>query len=213
MRHLVFVRHGESELNARSRVIRTYCGQNETPLTEVGREQARLAGQKLAKLTYLSVKAAVSSPLSRAVHTLELLLAQLAAQVPILPPLAGLMERSHGCFEGLAEEVVFRDYPHYRDDPAYCHFMNHFEQCAPGGETLTTVTNRVWSALEHLTASTTGDLVIVSHFNPIRCVVGRALNLSSAEILKLHIPNAEPMVLGFNGSYRLVEGPELVADR
>src|SRR5262245_51933387 len=146
MRHLVFVRHGESELNARSRVTRTYCGQNETPLTDVGREQARAAGQKLAKLSYLSPQAAVSSPLSRAVHTLELLLGELAAQVHILPPLIGLMERSHGCFEGLAEEVVFRDYPHYRDDPDYCHFMNHFEQCAPGGETLTTVTNRAWSA-------------------------------------------------------------------
>src|SRR4051812_22392276 len=109
MRHLVLIRHGESELNAISRVRRTYCGQNETPLTEAGREQARLAGQKVARLNYLLPKAAVSSPLSRAVHTLELLLGELAAKVSILPPLAGLMERSHGCFEGLAEEIVFRD--------------------------------------------------------------------------------------------------------
>ena len=39
MRHLVFVRHGESELNAVSRHTRTYCGRVETPLTEKGREQ------------------------------------------------------------------------------------------------------------------------------------------------------------------------------
>src|SRR5262245_18689685 len=211
MRHLVLIRHGESELNAISRVTRTYCGQNETPLTEVGRGQARLAGQKVAGLSYLSPKAAVSSPLSRAVHTLELLLAELSAEVPILAPHAGLMERSHGCFEGLAEDVVFRDYPHYRDDPSYCHFMNHFEQCAPGGETLTTVTNRAWSALEQLSATTIGDLLIVSHFNPIRCLLGRALGLPPAETLRLHIPNAEPIVLGFNGAFRLVEGPELIA--
>ena len=34
MRHLVFIRHGESALNALSRTTRTYCGQVETPLTE-----------------------------------------------------------------------------------------------------------------------------------------------------------------------------------
>jgi len=210
MRHLVFIRHGESELNAISRRTRTYCGQNETPLTERGREQARSAGQKLSKLAYLQPRAAVSSPLSRAVHTLELLLAELAQTVEVLPPLVGFMERSHGQFEGLAEEIVFRDYPHYRDDPAYCHFMNHFEQCAPGGETLTIVTERAWSALRELTDATTGDLIIVSHFNPIRCILGRALNMSPAETLKLHIPNAEPVVVEFNGAFRLVEGPSLL---
>jgi broad specificity phosphatase PhoE len=210
MRHLVLIRHGESELNAVSRHTRTYCGQNETPLTERGREQARLAGQKLTRLSYLQPQAAVSSPLSRAVHTLELVIAQLQASVFVLPPVPGLVERSHGCFEGLTEEVVFRDYPHYRDHPDYCHFMNHFKQSAPGGETLTIVVNRAWSALQQLTASTTGDLLIVSHFNPIRCLLGRALNLPRAEILRMHIPNADPIVLGFNGSFRLVEGPELV---
>jgi broad specificity phosphatase PhoE len=211
MRHLVFVRHGESELNAISRVTRTYCGQNETPLTEVGREQARAAGQKLAAIPYLRPSAAISSPLTRAVETLSLVLSQISAAVNVLPPAIGLMERSHGKFEGLAEEVVFRDYPHYRDDPNYCHFMNHFEQCAPGGETLAIVTERAWAAVRELTAATAGDLIIVSHYNPIRCILGRALEMTPAETLKLHIPNAQPIVLGFNGSYRLSEGPELAA--
>ena len=104
---------------------------------------------------------------------------------------------------------MFRDYPHYRDDPNYCHFMNHFEQCAPGGETLTIVTNRAWSALRELTDSTSGDVIIVSHFNPIRCLLGRALNLPPAEILNLHIPNAAPIVLGFNGAFTLLDSPPL----
>jgi broad specificity phosphatase PhoE len=177
----------------------------------VGREQARAAGKKLAALAYLRPQAAISSPLTRAVETLSLLLGQLSAAVKVLPTAIGLMERSHGKFEGLAEEVVFRDYPHYRDHPDYCHFMNHFEQCAPGGETLAIVTERAWSAIRELTDSTTGDLIIVSHYNPIRCIVGRALEMTPAETLKLHIPNAQPIVLGFNGSFRLVEGPELNA--
>src|SRR5438552_3856883 len=194
MRHLIFVRHGESALNALSRTTRTYCGQVETPLTEVGRQQAIAAGKKLAQLGYVEPKAGISSPLTRAVETLSLLIGQLAEPVTILPPSTHLMERSHGKFEGLAQEIVFRDYPHYRDHPDYCQFMNHFEQSAPGGETLQIVSDRAWSAIRELTSSTTGDLLIVSHFNPIRCAIGRALNMTQAETLKLHIPNAQPIV-------------------
>lgn len=211
MRHLVFVRHGESELNAISRHTRTYCGQVETPLTELGRQQAIQAGQKLAARRHLQLAHAVSSTLARAKETLTLLLGQLAAGIPVLPPRAGLLERSHGLFEGLTEAAVFRDYPHYRDDPAYCHFMNHFEQCAPGGENLAGVSQRAWSSVQELTAQTTGDLVIVSHFNPIRCILGRALEFSPEQTLKLHIPNAEPIVLGFNGHFTLLEAPDLEA--
>jgi broad specificity phosphatase PhoE len=211
MRHLVFIRHGESALNALSRTTPTYCGQVETPLTAVGRQQAIAAGQKLAQLGYVEPQSGISSPLTRAVETLSLVASQLASIVSILPPSPHLMERSHGKFEGLAQELVFRDYPHYRDHPDYCQFMNHFGQSAPGGETLQIVSDRAWSAIRDLTASTTGDLVIVSHFNPIRCALGRALNMSQAETLRLHIPNAQPIVLGFNGSFRLVEGPELMA--
>jgi probable phosphoglycerate mutase len=211
MRHLVFVRHGESQINAISRHTRTYCGQNETPLTELGRQQAQAAGKKLAELAYLSPQVAVSSPLTRAIDTLSLILSQLSAPVRVLPPSVGLLERSHGVFEGRTEEAVFAEYPHYRDDPAYRHFMNHFEQHAPGGETLATVTERAWNAVQELAAATTGDLLIVSHFNPIRCVVGRALNYSIEDKLRLHIPNAEPVVLGWNGEFQLVQSPDLFA--
>jgi probable phosphoglycerate mutase len=209
MRHLVLIRHGESELNAVNRHTRTYCGQFETPLTEFGRQQAHDAGRKLAALPYLRPQAAVSSPLARAAQTLTLVLGQLPAPVEVLPPASGLLERSHGCFEGLTEQEVFRDYPHYRDDPAYRDFMNHFDQCAPAGETLAVVAQRAWAAVEEIAASTTGDLLIVSHFNPIRCFIGKALGLSTLETLRLHIPNAVPIILGWNGEFSLVESPDL----
>ena len=209
-RYLVLVRHGESELNALSRQRRTYCGQIETPLNEIGRQQARVAGERVAGLEYLKLAAAVSSPLARAVETLALVQEQLATPVETLPVEPRLMERSHGQFEGLAEEVVHRDYPHYRDDPEYCQFMNHFQQAAPGGETLTAVRERAWGAVVDLLGSTRGDALVVSHFNPIRCIVGRALGYSEDETLRLHIPNASPIVLAYNGEFRLHESPPLV---
>src|SRR4051794_11975400 len=107
MRHLVFIRHGESQLNAISRQRRTYCGQIETPLTDRGRKQARVAGQRLAALSYLQPQFAISSPLTRAVETLSLVLSEIAAEVALHLPARGLMERSHGKFEGVAEDDVF----------------------------------------------------------------------------------------------------------
>src|SRR5262245_49749927 len=124
MRHLVFVRHGESELNAANNLARIYCGQIETPLTDRGRQQAVEAGRRLAQLSYLQPARAVSSPLRRAEETLQLLLGSLSPSIERLPAAPALMERSHGLFEGRREDEVFVEYPHYRDDPNYSCFMN-----------------------------------------------------------------------------------------
>src|SRR5687767_15075792 len=114
-RNIVLVRHGESELNALSRRVPTYCGQIETPLNAVGREQARLAGRRVAQLDDVQLQVAISSPLRRAEETLSLVLEELSSPIERLPSDPRLMERSHGKFEGLALEAVHRDYPHYRD--------------------------------------------------------------------------------------------------
>lgn len=209
MRHLVLIRHGESELNAINKQTRVFCGQFETPLTERGREQAREAAQRLARLDYLKFMTAVSSPLERARETMQLILSQLPAGIEILSPSPGLMERSHGLFEGKSEEEVFRDHPAYRDDPSFSRFMEHFHQQAPRGENLVTVTERVWQVICDLVKSGSGDTLVVSHYNPIRCVVGRAVGMTEAEILRLRVPNAVPIVLRWNGGFELLEWPAM----
>jgi broad specificity phosphatase PhoE len=210
MRHVVLVRHGESELNAVNQARRVYCGQIETPLTAIGREQAAAAAQRLIALDYLRLRRAISSPLSRAAETLRLMLDRLSQEIDLLPPSPGLMERSHGQFEGRSEEEIFAEFPHYRDDPNYCGFMNHFDQCAPGGENLATVSSRAWPVVQELQQNGAGDLLIVSHYNTIRCVVGRALDLPSDAVLRMRIPNARPIVLRWNPRCELIEGHEIM---
>jgi len=209
MQHLVLVRHGESEINAIDRTTRTYCGQIETPLTDFGRKQAIDAAIRLAQFDFIQLRRAISSPLTRAQETLQLMLGVLSGPIELLPASPALMERSHGLFEGRRQDDVFQEYPHYRDDPNYSRFMSHFEQHAPGGENLTMVTERAWAAVQELTSQGSGDLIVVSHFNPIRCILGQALALTSEQTLRLHIPNAEPIVLGWNGRFELVEAPDL----
>jgi 2,3-bisphosphoglycerate-dependent phosphoglycerate mutase len=207
MQHLVLVRHGESELNAINRERRVYCGQFETPLTARGREQARLAARRLQELHYLQLRRAISSTLQRAIETLQLIRQHLPVEVELLPPSPGLVERSHGLFEGKSEDEVFLEHPAYRDDPELSCFMDHFHRHAPGGECLAAVSDRVWPVVQQLLESASGDIVIVSHYNPIRCIVGRALNMSADEILRLRVPNAIPIVLRCSEKYELLEWP------
>ena len=206
MSHLILLRHGESQLNVLNRQKRVYCGQYETPLTDLGREQAREAGRQLAAREHLRIQRAVSSCHERSRETLSLALEQLARPVELLPPVNGLNERSLGRFEGLAEEDVFRDHPQYRDHPDFKRFMNCFVQKAPEGENLAEVSIRAWRAVENLLASSEGDLLIVSHYNTIRCILGRALLLSQEAVLGLRIPNAVPIVLKRGERFELLEG-------
>jgi 2,3-bisphosphoglycerate-dependent phosphoglycerate mutase len=207
MQHVVLLRHGESELNAVNRSKRVYCGQFETPLNARGREQALAAAQRLCELDYLRLSAGISSPLERAKQTLSIVLSQMPGPIRLLEPSPGLLERSHGAFEGRSEDDVFLEHPAYRDDPELACFMDHFHLHAPGGESLSIVSQRAWPVVESLLGEQEGDLLVVSHYNPIRCIVGSALGMSEAEILRLRIPNAVPIVLRYNGSYELTNWP------
>lgn len=216
MPHLILLRHGESQLNVLNRQRRVYCGQFETPLTDFGREQAREAGRQLAAREELKIAWAVSSCLERSRETLRLVIEQLNYAVELLPPIAGLNERSLGQFENCAEEDVFREFPRYRDDADYSRFMNHFVQRAPEGENLAEVSIRAWRAVEELLtdigagiqpAPQDGDVLIVSHYNTIRCILGQALLLEQEAVLNLRIPNAVPIVLRRSaGRFELLEG-------
>ncbi len=67
---IYFVRHGESEANARG----IFAGQREnSPLTEEGREQARLTAQRLKTRTKAHIDKIVSSPLKRAQETAKII--------------------------------------------------------------------------------------------------------------------------------------------
>jgi 2,3-bisphosphoglycerate-dependent phosphoglycerate mutase len=206
VRHLVLVRHGQSQLNEVNRHTRVFCGQYDTPLTELGRAQAQEAGRLLANHPEVRLQAAVSSCRQRAGATLALIVEALPYSVEVLPADGAFNERSLGVFENCAEADVFRDYPHYRDDERFNRFQNDLLQKAPGGENLAEVRQRAWPALQRLLDSVAGDLLVVSHYNTIRCLLWQALDLSPQQVLDLRIPNTAPIVLRYDGALALFEG-------
>lgn len=99
MKHLYFIRHGESELNAQ----RIFAGQTDTPLNDIGRKQAKAAGEQ-AKSEHFD--AIVSSPLQRALETARIIAQEIGYPPENVAVNAIFQERSLGSLEGMSWDAV-----------------------------------------------------------------------------------------------------------
>jgi probable phosphoglycerate mutase len=150
---LVLLRHGESEWIREGR----FQGQGESPLSETGRRQAALAGNRLAwphASPPLPVPAGlpleiVHSPLGRTTETAEAVaqairtIAEPGAALPLLRAEPGLLEIGQGAWEGVDQDEIARrwraELTAWRATP--------WASVAPGGETLQQVQQRLRPAL------------------------------------------------------------------
>ena len=100
MSRLYLMRHGQTLFN----VLKRKQGWCDSPLTELGIEQARGAGRWFAEHG-ATFDHAYSSTSERAVDTLELLLAESGQGNLAYERVKGLKEWNFGSFEGLTEDV------------------------------------------------------------------------------------------------------------
>lgn len=113
MLRLLFVRHGQSEWNALGR----WQGQADPPLSDLGREQARLAATAVTAAATRSaspVAGIVSSTLVRALETATIM--SDAIDVAPLYLEADLVERDAGQWSGLTRAEIDERFPGYLDD-------------------------------------------------------------------------------------------------
>jgi broad specificity phosphatase PhoE len=144
---LILVRHGESEGNR----DRTFTQHVDVALTEQGREQARVAGEKIARL--FSPSRLFASPYARARHTAEII-----GQIVNLPVEieADLREQSFGVFSGQPYESLLSDAA-YHEGPRWSWRPEE-------GESLVDVYDRAVPVLERLARASIGhDVIVVSH--------------------------------------------------
>lgn len=97
MTTLLLVRHGETDWNAARRVQ----GSTDIPLNDTGRAQARDAAEALRLRFAGLAPVVVSSDLSRASETAEIIARALGVEGPRIYP--QLRERSYGVAEGLTD--------------------------------------------------------------------------------------------------------------
>lgn len=158
---LYLARHAQTS----SSKVDSFNGRGELGLTEVGREQARRLGARLAGVPFA---AAYRSPLGRTAETLALIAPELEAQV-----LPGLSEIDYGHWEGLSAGAARAlDPAHYDRWVA-----NPAEVSPPGGETAAQVAARALAALELIRSRHEGSarpVLAVSHKATLR-ILGAAL--------------------------------------
>lgn len=94
MKKLYLVRHGQSVLNVKGNI----AGTTETPLTDEGRAQAKATGIAM-KEANIHPTFIVSSPLSRAVETAEIIAKQLGIDPKTIHQNALFAERHYGELE------------------------------------------------------------------------------------------------------------------
>jgi broad specificity phosphatase PhoE len=146
------VRHGETDWNAARRIQ----GRTDIPLNATGREQARQAGELLARRRWHAV---YTSPLGRAHETASIIADRLG--LVEVTDIDALVERDYGEAEGMGFDEIEALYPE--------------GVRAPGQETREEVAARVVPALLELAERHPGErLVIVSHGGAIRSVLQTA---------------------------------------
>ena len=157
---LYLARHAQTASSA----VDSFNGQRELPLTEHGRAQARLLGQRLSGVRF---EAVYRSPLGRTGETAALIAPAVAASI-----LPGLIEIDYGGWEGLspaeARALDPARYDAWVADPALVG--------PPGGETAAQVARRALAALEEISRRHGADarVLAVSHKATLR-VLGAAL--------------------------------------
>ncbi|MHC5375656.1 histidine phosphatase family protein [Enterococcus sp. LJL120] len=182
---IILVRHGESlfnQINNYKTKDRSFSGQSDVPLTELGRQQA----QRLRELPiWNTVDQVYSSPLQRAYET-----AILAAGWKDIICDNRLKERSLGIFNGKS----IQDFPEWLEFFDNHNITHSFTDNAPEGENYTAVEKRVKAFLAELLLNDPNNRVaIFSHFVAIRLMVKALLNLSNETTLKLKIINSSPL--------------------
>lgn len=139
MTTIYLIRHGETDWNNLGKLQ----GRTDIPLNKVGRGQAKLCGEFFTKL---HIDAIISSPLSRARETANIINEQLQLPIKIME---NFIERSFGVAEGMgyAERVE-----KYKDiDPSNQEEINIFH-------------HRVFSGIEEIQQNFPGKRVItISH--------------------------------------------------
>jgi broad specificity phosphatase PhoE len=176
---IFLVRHGQTEFN----LVRRHHGHIDSPLTELGRAQARRAGATLTKFIDAGNTVIFSSPLGRALHTAHIISYVAAIQEAIVID-PDLMEIGMGSSEGMTEWEMAERWPGTRAGSE--HVTMSFQ--SPDGETLDEVTERAGRALRRVICHAAESRIIVSHGIAGRVLRGRYLGLGMAEALRLDAP-------------------------
>ncbi|MET0540869.1 MAG: histidine phosphatase family protein [Variovorax sp.] len=178
---LILIRHGETDWNRELR----FQGHVDVPLNDMGHEQARRLGLRLAGEPIQQV---ISSDLMRAQQTATPAAQQLGLQIVTT---TGLREQHFGVAEGLRSEEIQARHPRAWEDWL---LFREEHPAMPEGESPRDFHARIVEALGRIATAHTGqNVLVVTHGGVLDMVWRTAKGLSLSGPRQSEIPNA-----GFN---------------
>ncbi|MGE8199578.1 MAG: histidine phosphatase family protein [Variovorax sp.] len=178
---LILIRHGETAWNRELR----FQGHADVPLNDIGHEQARRIGLRLAGES--AVQHVISSDLMRAQQTAAPAASQLS--LPVVTS-AALREQFFGVVEGMRSDEIQSLHPRAWEE--WLEFRE--DHAMPEGETAREFHARIIAALGGIAAAHRGQhLIVVTHGGVLDMVWRTARGLSLSGPRRSDIPNA-----GFN---------------
>ncbi|GAB4050266.1 2,3-bisphosphoglycerate-dependent phosphoglycerate mutase [Spirosoma litoris] len=198
----VIVRHGQSQWNLENR----FTGNTDTPLTDLGRQEAREAGDLLKANQPPNFSIGFTSVLQRAIETMSIILTEIGQTDLPIERSEALNERMYGDLQGMNKleaetqfgaEQVFRWRRGYEDQP-------------PHGERLADTHARVvayfkTTILPHLQAEQA--VLVVAHGNSLRALMMELEHISPADIEKVELATGIPRQYDYDlttGEFRLL---------
>lgn len=195
---LVLVRHGESEWNK----LNLFTGWKDPDLTEKGRAEAAKAAQ-LLKAKGITFETAFTSDLTRAQHTLKIILEGLGQTGLETTRDQRLNERDYGDLSGLNKDDARK---RWGEEQVHI-WRRSFDVPPPGGESLKDTLARVlpyyeakiWPAVK-----AGKNVIVAAHGNSLRALIMKLEGLTGEEIIKRELGTGVPIVyrLNANGSVK-----------
>jgi 2,3-bisphosphoglycerate-dependent phosphoglycerate mutase len=185
---MVLVRHGQSEWNKKN----LFTGWRDPDLTEKGVNEARSAGDEL-KSGGFSFDVAYTSVLTRAQHTLRIILEKLNQSGLETHRDQALNERDYGDLSGLNKDDARAK---WGEEQVHI-WRRSFDTPPPGGESLKDTAARTlpYYRAQILPQVKAGKSVIVAaHGNSLRSIIMEIEQLSPEEILKVEVATGVPIV-------------------
>ncbi|QJD79863.1 2,3-bisphosphoglycerate-dependent phosphoglycerate mutase [Spirosoma rhododendri] len=181
---LVLVRHGQSQFNLENR----FTGSVDTPLTKLGRHEAREAG---ILLKHDRFTIGFTSVLQRAIDTMSIILHETGQTDLPVERNAALNERMYGDLQGTNKEEAGK---RFGDDQVY-RWRRSYDERPPNGESLHDTVDRVvpyfeQQILPHLNRNE--PVLIVAHGNSLRALLMRLEEISPEHIETVELATGVP---------------------
>jgi 2,3-bisphosphoglycerate-dependent phosphoglycerate mutase len=193
---LVLVRHGQSEWNLKN----LFTGWKDPDLTEKGITEARAAGQRL-KAKGLKFDICFTSALTRAQHTLKLILEELGQTGLPETRDQALNERDYGELTGLNKDDARKK---WGEEQVHI-WRRSYDVPPPGGESLKDTLARSLPYYVHMIQPHVleGKSVLVSaHGNSLRSLIMAIEGLTPEQILKRELDTGVPVLYRLKANSR-----------